>query len=156
GEKRGAAKQCVAGALEKCAFRKVLDHEAMGGKPGVEVRRFTGPHLVAKAGAEKAIVEDQAGIGSENQIGQTLLRRHQLDLDAEADERIMQAMPLLLGRLGRAAAGAAHPGIDLVLDAVVIRRAHQDAGMLSHTPSSFTSARRNGSASVTTPTVCTL
>src|SRR5206468_10116942 len=66
-------------------------------------------------------------------------------------------------RLDRVAADrSVHPRVDLVLDPVEVGRAHQDPGRRGHrsappdgswTPSSVARLRRNGSTSVTRPTV---
>ena len=104
GEQRWAAEQGVAGPLEEHLRRQVLHREAVRRKPGVEVRRLAGADLVAEARAEEAIVEHQPGVGREHQVGQARLRRHQFDLYAEADERVVEPTPLRTGALGRTAA----------------------------------------------------
>ena len=48
-----------------------------------------------------------------------------MDVAPEAKEFLVQSAPLGLDERGIGAAGAAHPGIDLVFDAVVIGRAKQ-------------------------------
>src|SRR5207253_5280648 len=52
---------------------------------------------------------------------------HQLDRDAEPAQSLVECPPLLMGDLALGAARAAHPRIDLVLDAVIIGRTHEDA-----------------------------
>ena len=47
---------------------------------------------------------------------------------AQAAQRLVERRPLPVGALRRATARPAHPGVDLVFDAVVIGRAHEDAG----------------------------
>src|SRR5205823_5015151 len=126
---------------------------------------------------------DQPRVGGKDEIGHSGPRRHQLDLHAEIEEGFVQVAPLLADPVRSRAAGPAHPRVDFVFDPVVIGRAHQDAwrfhdpfpSLLAFSarrvpPSewrftasakrqagycfnSVTSARRNGSASVTTPTV---
>src|SRR5437764_6039243 len=74
----------------------------------------------------------------------------------------MQFFPLLLRQGSIGAVGAAHPGIDLVLDTVVIGRteeqfAHKRLSIYSRTQDSLrqsASSRRNGSTSVTRPMDC--
>src|SRR5262249_37709066 len=104
-------------------------------------------------------------------------------LHAQANQSLVQALPLLLGPLRHAAARPAHPRVDLVFNPVVIRWTHQDACLphcnsvgcvrfsgqsisglwfddgLARKPnapyslSSVTNARKKGSASVTMPMV---
>src|SRR2546423_400611 len=98
------------------------------------MRRFAGAHLMAKPRAKKTISKDQSRVCREDQVGQTRLRGHPLDLDAEAMERVLQPLPLMPSAFNDDAASPAHPRVDLVLDAVVIGRTHQDARRL-HDPS---------------------
>jgi hypothetical protein len=83
----------------------------------------------------------------------------QLDGDTQAAQAVVEGLPLLLRLRLIGAARPAHPGVDFIFDAIVIGPAHQDA-WLTHErtcyfPSarSLTSSRKNGSASVTMPTV---
>src|SRR4029079_13052065 len=95
-------------------------------------------------------------------VGQAFLRFEQADFHLEANESLVELPPLGLGFLAVGGAGAVHPVIDLILDAVVVRRAHEDVRVLprAHASlplrSSVTSSRRKGSTSVTMPTVCML
>src|SRR5262249_51817745 len=98
-------------------------------------------HLVSEARVEEAVLEDQAGVGGEDEVRQTRLRRHQLDRDAEADERVVQPPPLGAGPLRRAAALDLHPRTDLVFEAVVLGGALQ-ISWLAHTPCSGVGGRR--------------
>src|SRR4029453_18379410 len=79
----------------------------------------------------------QSGVSRENHIGKSRLRRNQMNLAIEIGKSGMQLLPLLLREDHLGAAGAVHPGIDLVLDAVIIRRteeqlAHRTANLLAN------------------------
>ena len=87
--------QRVPRPLEINPLRQMLDAETMLGKPGVKARRLTLPFWMGEARAEEAVAEHQPRVGSEDEIGQPRLRRHQLDLHAELNEGIVQIAPLL-------------------------------------------------------------
>src|SRR6266545_4123008 len=79
----------------------------------------------------------QPGVRCENHIGKSGLRWNQMNLGIEIRESRMQLFPLLLRRGYIGAAGAVHPGINLVLDAVVIGRtekqlAHRTGNLLAN------------------------
>src|SRR5262249_3058729 len=84
-----------------------------------------------------------------------------MNLAIQFRKRRMQLLPLFLGDLRFSAMGDAHPGIDLVLDAVVVRRTKKQ---LAHRIDPYSptldwlrqsaSSRRNGSTSVTRPMDC--
>src|SRR5205823_2149792 len=113
--------------------------------------------------AEEPLLEHQAGVGGEDKVGQAGLGRQQLKLRAKAFQRGVELLPLAAGSLRRAGTLALHPRVDLILDAVIVGRAHEDAWLLHGAPqlargctsfsawagraSSATSARKNGSTS---------
>src|SRR5207253_2931945 len=114
GKQDRTAKESVARPFKKNIRGQLLDCEAMLREPGVEERRLAGTDAVAEARAEKPLLIHQARVGREHQVRQTRLRRHQLDLYAQADQRLVKMPPLLQGPLRRAAARPAHPRVDLV------------------------------------------
>src|SRR5262249_24184350 len=133
-EQRLAAKERIPGAFEIHSFRQVFNREPVGSEPGVEVRRLTGADLVTKSGAEEALFADQAGVRREDRVRQLGRGRHKLDGYAQAPKNFNQTLPLATRCLRRAAPGAAHPRIDFVFDAVVVRWTHQDARMAHVSP----------------------
>ena len=54
---------------ESSEGRHLLDREAVGREPGVEVRRLAGAHLVPEARAEELLVKDKPGVRREDQVG---------------------------------------------------------------------------------------
>src|SRR5262249_2506805 len=132
GEKCLSAKQGVAGAFKVHPFRQVFDYKAIFGKPGIEEGRLAGPNLMAKSGAEKSPAEYKPGVGREHQVGQPGLRGHQLDLYAKLHKGIVKVPPLHVRPLRGTAARPAHPRVDLILNPVIIRRAHQDTWLRTH------------------------
>src|SRR5205823_3311284 len=67
GNETGAAEERIAGALEEHALGKVFHLEAVGGKPGIEVGRFASTHLMSEARAEETRLENEPGVGGEDQ-----------------------------------------------------------------------------------------
>ena len=88
-------------------------------------RRFPGPLFVPKITRDEFPADGQSGVGGKDHVGQLRLRRDEMDVAPEAKEFLVQSAPLRLDERGIGAAGAAHPGIDFVFDAVVIGRAKQ-------------------------------
>jgi len=111
----------------------------MFGEPGVKDGRLARSFAIAKSRAVERIAEHEPRIGRENKIGQTGLRRHDIDLNAEPAKYADERLPLGNSRRPITGARSAHPGIDFVFDAVIIRRAHEDTG-LRH--ASHSTARR--------------
>src|SRR4051812_34066466 len=81
---------------------------------------------MAERGAEESCMEDEARVGRKDQVREARLWCHQLNGNAKLAKRLVKGVPLLGRALRGAATGTAHPRVDLVLDAVVGRRAHQD------------------------------
>src|SRR4030095_1381840 len=90
--------------------------------PTSEMWRFAGSLFVPKITRDKFLSNSKPGVGGENHVGKFRLRRNQIDLARHVGQRRMQIPPLLLRECGFRAARATHPGIDLVLDAVMVRR----------------------------------
>ena len=80
---------------------------------------------MAEITRNKFLADGEPGVGSEYHVGQFRLWRHQLDLRLEGGERFVQPLPLRFRQIGFGTTRATHPRIDLVLDAVVIRRAQK-------------------------------
>src|SRR5262245_55214892 len=86
GKQRGSAEEGVPGAFKVHRRRKVFDRKTMLRKPDIEVRRLTSPNVVTKGGAKKPVSKDQASIGGEDEVRQSLMRRHQFNGDAEINQ----------------------------------------------------------------------
>src|SRR5262249_7544521 len=127
GKQDRPAEEGVAGALEIHVLRQLLDCEAVLGEPGFVERAFASTDVMPKARAEKLLPEPQARIGGEYEVRQPRPRLHQLHLHPQRAQRPVQMPPLPMRLLRMRPARSAHPRIDLVLDPVVIRRAHEDA-----------------------------
>jgi hypothetical protein len=132
-----AAKESVAFALEIKIFRQPIDFVTALFHPLRKERLLACPLLMAKIAGNEFTANRQPRIGREDHVGKSGLGRNQMDLAIQVRESGMQLFPLPLsqGRLG--AAGAAHPGINLVLDTVVIRRtqkqlAHRTVHLLAN------------------------
>src|SRR5262249_56847426 len=87
GEQRSAAEERIARSLEVHSFLQMFHREAVRAEPSVKIGCLAGADFMAKARAEKALAIHQAGVGRENQIGQTRLRRHQLDGHTQSAKR---------------------------------------------------------------------
>jgi len=72
-------------------------------------------------------MENQPGVGGENEVGQTRLRSHALNANTEGYERVVQLLPLSVTRGRRRPRATGSSRIDFVFDAVVVRRAHEDS-----------------------------
>src|SRR5215471_49305 len=160
-KKHVAAKERVAFTLEIKVLRQPIHLVTVVLHPLGKERLFPGAFLVAEITRDEFAADSQPGIGGENHIGQSRLRRDQMNLAIQFGKRRMQLLPLFLGDLRFSATGDAHPGIDLVLDAVVVRRTKKQ---LAHKIDTYlltldslrqsASSRRNGSTSVTRPMDC--
>ena len=91
---------------------------------------FAGAFFVAEITGDESAANRQPGVGGEDHVRQSRLRRNQMNLAIQFGKRRVQLFPLLLDDRRFGAAGDAHPGIDLVLDPVVIRRTKKQ---LAHT-----------------------
>src|SRR5438270_5357199 len=87
------------------------------------MRSFAGAFFVAKITRNKLFPHCEAGISGKHHVWQFRLRRNELDPRIEFRKLRVQTFTLLSRERRLGAASAAHPGINLVLDAVVIRRA---------------------------------
>jgi len=88
----------------------------------MKVWRFADPLLVSKITRNKFFSDGEAGVGSENHIGKFWLRRNELDFAIELRQGRVQIFPLFLGNGRFRATSATHPWVDLVFDAVMVRR----------------------------------
>src|SRR5438309_2148645 len=84
---------------------------------------FVSAFFVAKIAWNKLFPNGEAGVGGKHHVWQFRLRRNELDPRVEFRKLGVQTLPLLSSERSVGAASAAHPGINLVFDAVVIRRA---------------------------------
>src|SRR5205085_1401938 len=94
--------------------------------PRRKMRRFASPFFVAKVTRNKCFADGESSVGGKNHVRQFRLWRNQFDFRVEFRERRVQPVPLFLSKSALRAASAAHPGVDLVLDAVMIRRAKKE------------------------------
>ena len=100
-------------------------------RPAPEMRGFTGPFRITKIARDKLLAHGQPSVGGKNHVGQFRLRRYQLDFAVERRQSLAQTFPLCFGELTFSSACSAHPGIDLVLDTVVVRPAKQQFAHLT-------------------------
>ncbi|KAG0505770.1 MAG: hypothetical protein Udaeo_08660 [Candidatus Udaeobacter sp.] len=130
------AEERVAFAFEVKFFRQPIDFIAVLLHPFGEKRLFSCAFFVAEIAGDESAANRQPGVGGEDHVRQPWLRRDQMNL-AKLGKRRVQSFPLLLHDRRVGAVGDAHPRIDLVLDAVVIRRTKKQ---LAHT--TFKSTRQ--------------
>src|SRR5438477_2977528 len=122
-KKRVADKKGVAFTFEIKIVGQPGDLETALFHPAGKMRRLAGALLVPKIARDELLANSESGVGGENHVRQLWLRRNELNFAIQFGKNRVQAAPLFL-REGRfRPARPAHPGIDLVLDAVVIRRA---------------------------------
>ncbi len=144
GTKTVAAKQNIAGeqsvafAFEEKAVGQRQDFIVARGEPFLEVALLASPLRESKIAADEFPAYNKTGVGGEHHVRKFLLRSNQFDATTERFERGLEPLPLLAGQGGKGVVRAAHPGIDFVLDAVIIRRAKQQA---AHGASLMTNAQ---------------
>jgi hypothetical protein len=68
------------------------------------------------------LADGQPRISCENHVREPRLRRDEMNFAIQSRQGVMKTFPLLLGHRCFSAARPTHPGIDFVLDPVVIRR----------------------------------
>src|SRR6202023_1326585 len=126
------AKKCVAGEKRVAfTFEIVIigqpgDLEAAFFHPAGKMRRFAGALFVPKVAWDKLFPDSESGVGCKNHVRQVWLRRDELNFVIQFGKGRVQTAPLLLRDRCFGPARAAHPRIDFVLDAVVIRWAKQE------------------------------
>src|SRR5438874_1644841 len=98
-------------------------------EPLFELFLFNLPFLETKVAPDELLPDNQARIGRENHVRHFFARRDQLDLTAQRLKRLAELLPLSLRHRRQGILGAVHPRIDLVFNAVVVRRTEQ---YLSH------------------------
>src|SRR6266480_6511820 len=119
------AKETVALAFKNELGRQLHYFEPVLGKPTLEMTFFAPPFLVTEAAENESLADHQPCVRGKHQIRQTRLGRQQIDLATERSERVAQRLPLNTRQPWFCIPRPAHPGIDLVFNAVVIRRAEQ-------------------------------
>src|SRR5438067_11401421 len=127
-KKHIAAEERVTFAFEIIILGEPGDLIAAFFHPTGEVRRFARALFVAKVTRDKSVADSEPGIGGENHVRQFWLRWNEIDFAIELRQRGVQTAPLFLGYGGFGAAGPTHPGINFVLNAVVIGRTKQQLG----------------------------
>src|SRR5438105_660306 len=130
-----AAEKRIAFAFEIEIIWQPRNFVAVFLHPTREMWRFTRPLFVPEITRNKFLSNSKPGVGGENHVGKFRLRRNQIDLAMQFRQRRMQIPPLLLRERGFRAARTTHPGIDLVLDAVMVRRTKEQ--LASHSDSYF-------------------
>src|SRR6266446_2158106 len=125
-KKRVADKKGVAFAFEIVIVGQPRDLETAFFHPAGKMRRFAGPLFMPKVAWDKLFTDSESGVGRENHVRQLWLRRDELNSAIQFGKGRVQAAPLLLRDRRFRPARSAHPGIDLVLDAVVIWRAKKE------------------------------
>ena len=104
-----------------------LDGVALVAEPVDEVV-FLGLALrEAEVRGDEPVADHNPGVGREGHVGRLGRLLDQLDGDAEPLDALTQASPLIERACAVDAVGAAHPRVDLVVDPVVHRLAHEDA-----------------------------
>jgi hypothetical protein len=91
--------------------------------PGGKMWRFAGALFMPEIAWDELFADSESGVGGENHVRQLWLRWDELNFAIQFGKNRVQAPPLLLRDARFCPARSTHPGIDLVLDAVVIRRA---------------------------------
>ncbi len=131
-QERVAAEQSVAGALEIRIGLQWPQLKAMLGKPLLRVDLFDLALSVAEMGGHRDVAKDQRSVGGEHQVGHARLRPHKLNIGPCLFQQSPQVLPLGNRQAMIGPPQPVHPGVDLILDAVVVRRTHQDAGGTGH------------------------
>src|SRR5436190_7497827 len=115
------AKESIALALEVKILWQPRDFVTVLFHPASEMRRFAGALFVPEIARDKLLSNSKPGVGRENHVGKFRLRRDQMNLALQFRQGRMQVLPLFLRQRGFRPPRAAHPGIDLVFNPVVIR-----------------------------------
>src|SRR6516164_9780888 len=103
GEQGFTTEERIAGSLEAKSLGGPDDLETSTPRPFFELRRFTLPDAEPKVGNDKELVEDQAGVGREDQVGKTRYRLDQVHGDAQLAEGVIKRHPLPSRAFGVAA-----------------------------------------------------
>src|SRR5438552_1974367 len=119
------AKEPIAFAFKNELGWQLHHFEPVLGKPTLEMAFFAPPFLVAEAAENESPADHQPCVRGKHQVRQTRLGRQQIDLATERSERVAQRLPLDTCEPWFCIPRPAHPRIDLVFNAVVIRRAEQ-------------------------------
>src|SRR5438045_666649 len=85
--------------------------------------RFAGPLFMPKIAGDELLPDCEASVGREHHVRQIWLRRDEFNFAIQFGKDSVQTAPLFLGQGRFRPSGSTHPRVDLVLDAVVIRRA---------------------------------
>ncbi len=128
GEERVAAEEGVAGAFEVGSGRRFADFVTEFHERGLVEGLFALALVVFEMGEDSPGAEEHGGVGGEDEVRQAGDRRDEFDFCACGFDVGTQVFPLLDCEFAIGGAGAAHPGVDFVLDTVVVGRAHEDAG----------------------------
>src|SRR5215211_1128965 len=115
------AEERIAFAFEVEFFRQPLDFITVLDHPLRKKRLFSGAFLVPEIAGNEFATNRQPGVRGEDHVGQSWLWCNQMNL-AKLGKRRVELFPLLLRDRNLGGMGDAHPWIDLVLDAIVIRR----------------------------------
>ena len=128
GQQRVAAEEGIAGPLEKRVRFEEAKLETVLGEPGLGVGFLDLPLRMAKTGGNGHIAVDHRRIGGEDQVGHAGQRRACIRFSPRIAPRSSQVLPLRHGQIAVGPQPAVHPRVDLVFNAVVVRRTHEDAG----------------------------
>ena len=121
-EKCVAAEQSVAFAFEVKSLRKPDDFVALFFHPCAK-KAPPGPFLVSKITGNKLLPTVSPALAVKTMSGKRGCGWTRKTLQPSLDKSLPQALPLSLGDGNFSAACPAHPGIDLVLDSIMIWRA---------------------------------
>ena len=124
-KKRITSKKGVAFALEVKIFGKPRGFISVLLHPTHKMRRLARALLVSKVTRNECFPDGEASVRGENHVRQSRLRLDQMNGAFEFGQRRVEIFPLPLGDRRLGATRTTHPGINFVLDAVIIRRTEQ-------------------------------
>src|ERR1035441_3791545 len=124
-EQHLAAEQRIPFPFKQQPLRQAHHFVFVVEKPLLEMLLLAPALAEAKVTADELMAGHKAGVGREYHVRQLRLRRDEADLAAERLQRVMQGAPLRTSDHRLRLVGAIHPGVDFILDAVMVGRAQQ-------------------------------
>ena len=124
-KERIAAEKRVTFAFEVVVLRQPRDLIAAFFHPTGEMWPFARAFRVPKIARDESFADNETCVRGKDHVRKSGLGRDKIDFALEVGQGCMQTAPLLLRARRFRAAGATHPRIDLVFNAIVIRRTKQ-------------------------------
>ena len=124
-EKRVAAEERVAFAFEIKILRQPDHFVTVFFHPAGKMRRFTGAFLCRKLLGINLFPTVSPAFAVKTMSGNLGCGGDEMNLASKLGQASRAVLSIVSARRGFRAAGAAHPGIDLVFDAVMVRRTKQ-------------------------------